>query len=218
MSRPTPSTIRVLLVDDHEVFRQGLAGLFLSEAGMTLVGEAASCRGGLDALTALSPDVAVVDLSLPDASGADLVRQAQTRGSQAAFVVLTSAQDPKAAAQALDQGVLGYVMKDDAFEEVAGAIRFAYQGKPFLSRSISTRLLKYRRGAHRDPLNALTVQEIEVLRLVASDLTNQNIADQLGIGLSTVKSHRLSLRQKLHLPGTAELTRFAIRHGLISAD
>ena len=209
-----PPSLRVALVEDHAIFRQGLVSLFGDAEGVEVIGDAASASEGLRLLLDSEPDVAVVDLGLPDRSGIDLIREWRNNVTDAAAVVLTSDRDPSRAIAAAQAGVLGYVLKDDVFDDLTRAVREAHAGRRFYSTSVSELLV----GHHAEPPPSLTDREREVLEAVATGDTNRRIAARLGVSVKTIESHRSNVMQKLGVRSAAELVRVGIERGLISVD
>lgn len=208
------SRICVILVEDHAVLRQGLLSLFADEEGIDVVGESADGLQALRLLQEADPDVAVIDLSLPGQSGLDLFRSWREGASVCpAAVFLTSSRDPAQAVAASQAGVLGYVLKDEVFEDLARAVREAHRGRRYFSPGVSTLLL----GHQAAPLIELTAREQQVLEAVSCGDTNRRIAASLGLSVKTVESHRAKLMHKLGAGSAAELVRVAIERGLLRA-
>jgi DNA-binding NarL/FixJ family response regulator len=162
----------------------------------------------------VSPDIAVLDISMPGLSGIEIAQELQIRGSGAKVICLTMHNDVLTAKKALTSGVSGYILKDDAFEDLLYAIKAVSTGGKFISPSISDKIL------HSSPLkvvekNILTEREREILKLIASGLTNRKIADKLSISVKTVETHRARILQKLDFHTTAELVKYAIKTGLL---
>lgn len=208
------SVARVVLVEDHAVLRQGLVSLFAEEAAIEVVGQAANGIEALPLLLELDPDVAVIDLSLPGQSGLELFQSwRDAREGAATAVILTSSQDPAQAVAASRAGVLGYVLKDEVFEDLVRAVGEAHRGRQFFSPGVSTLLLGHQATEEIE----LTPRERQVLQAVARGDTNRRIAGSLGLSVKTVESHRAKLMHKLGAGSAAELVRVAIERGLLSA-
>jgi DNA-binding NarL/FixJ family response regulator len=206
--------IRVIVADDHIIFRQGLLKLLQSAEGITVVGETGEGKEALAMVVKVSPDIAVLDISMPGLSGIEIAQELQIRGSGAKVICLTMHNDVLTAKKALTSGVSGYILKDDAFEDLLYAIKAVSTGGKFISPSISDKIL------HSSPLkvvekNILTEREREILKLIASGLTNRKIADKLSISVKTVETHRARILQKLDFHTTAELVKYAIKTGLL---
>jgi len=206
--------IRVIVADDHIIFRQGLLKLLQSAEGITVAGEAGDGKEALAMIVKESPDIAVLDISMPGLSGIEISKELKARGCATKVVYLTMHNDVLTAKQALISGVSGYILKDDAFEDLLYAIKAVASGRKFISPSISDKIL------HSSPLkvvekNILTEREREILKLIASGLTNKKIADKLSISVKTVETHRSRILQKLDFHTTAELVKYAIKTGLL---
>lgn len=206
--------IRVIVADDHIIFRQGLLKLLQSAEGITVVGETGEGKEALAMIVKESPDIAVLDISMPGLSGIEITQELQVRGSGVKVIYLTMHNDVLTAKKALISGVSGYILKDDAFEDLLYAIKAVASGRKFISPSISDKIL------HSSPLkvvekNILTEREREILKLIASGLTNKKIADKLSISVKTVETHRARILQKLDFHTTAELVKYAIKTGLL---
>src|SRR5262245_25756920 len=204
--------IRVVIADDHTMFRQGLAQLLGSVEDITVVGEAADGHEAFRLIRELSPEAAILDVSMP-AGGVEVARQIRTHGLSTKVILLTMHNDPVAASQAIQSGAHGYVLKDNAFEDLVYALRSAVRGGTFISPSLTAGALKA--GEMRKEDDRLTKREREVLGLIATGLTNRQIADRLFISVKTVETHRARIIESLDLHTTAELVRYAIEHRLI---
>jgi len=206
--------IRVIVADDHIIFRQGLLKLLQSAEGITVAGEAGDGKEALTMILNESPDIAVLDISMPGLSGIEISKELKARGSATKVVYLTMHNDELTAGKALASGVSGYILKDDAFEDLLYAIKAVASGGKFISPSISDKILQ------PFPLksvekNILTEREREILKLIASGMTNRKIADKLSISVKTVETHRARILQKLDFHTTAELVKYAIKTGLL---
>lgn len=206
--------VRVALVEDHAIFRQGLASLFADEDRVEVVCEASHGVDALQPLLDASPDVAVIDLNLPGRTGLELFKAWREAAPRAAAVILTSSRDPVQAVAAAEAGVLGYVLKDEVFDDLSQAVIEASLGRRFYSPGVSSLLV----GHHAEPPCELTPREHEVLRAVAQGDTNRRIAGRLGVSVKTIESHRSNLMQKLRVRSAAELVRVAIEKGLLPTD
>jgi two-component system response regulator NreC len=212
--------IRLLLVDDHAVVRTGLRMLLEDQGGMEIVGEAGTAREALEAVEALSPDVVLMDIGLPDISGIEAARSIKACRPETAVVALTIHEDQEYFFKMLDAGATGYVPKRAAAEELIQAIETAAAGEVYLYPSLAKLLVEdylssetAERG--RQALDGLTAREQEVLTLLADGLSNPEIAEQLTISPKTVARHRENIMQKLNLHSRSELVKYAIRKGII---
>jgi NarL family two-component system response regulator LiaR len=222
MSEPETRPIRVLLVDDHVVVRKGLRALLDREAGIEVAGEAADGEQALRALDRLRPDVILMDLEMPGIGGVEATRQIAQTHPDARIVVLTSHAAEQDVFPALKAGALGYVLKHSAPEDVLHAIRQAYLGETVLHPTIARMVLQelHRPAATRQPRTSepLSERELEVLRLIAHGLSNQEIADKLIVGEATVRSHVSAILRKLQLASRTQAALYALREGLAALE
>jgi DNA-binding NarL/FixJ family response regulator len=211
---------RVLLADDHQMFREGLRKLLEDDHRVEVVAEAAN---GLDALHKAAecrPDVVIMDVGMAVMNGVDSTEQIRRQGL-ARVIVLSIYEDEETVAQAIRAGALGYLTKASAGRELFDALDAVMRGEVYLSRGFSETLRRRlaeappRRRAARNPLDALTGRQRQVLQLLAEGHTNKDIARLLGLSVETVKSHRQGLAATLGVRGVAGLTKIAIEHGLI---
>ena len=197
--------IRVVIVDDHAVVRSGLEQLLAAETDIEVVGTASNGREALTVIAEMSPDVVLMDLSMPEVDGIEATRQVGTAYPDVHVVVLTSFADKQRILDALEAGAVGYLLKDADPESVAAAVRSAAAGESPLDPKAARVLLDARRTAA--PAATLTAREQEVLALVADGLANKNIARRLGISERTVKAHLTRVFQTI---GVADRTQAAL--------
>jgi len=213
--------LRVVLVDDHEVVRQGIRALLQPETDMEVVGQAGDGLLALELVERLRPDVVVVDLMLPGLGGLELTRQVIRRSPRTRVVVLSMHADEPFVLGALDHGASAYVLKDAGIAELLRAIREAARGRRYLSPPLSDNAVKaylLRRsaaGASEDPYEGLTPRERQVLHLAAEGLGNGAVAGRLGISVRTAETHRTRVLHKLALRNQTELVRWAIQRGIV---
>jgi two-component system response regulator NreC len=208
------ATLSVVVADDHAMMRRGLRRLLEDEQGITLAGEAIDVESTAQAVSEHQPDVLVLDLSLPDGSAMELLGELRAKSPQTRIVIVSMEDAPGFAQRALASGASGFVLKELADEDLAGAIYAAAQGDEYLSGPIARRLAALRQ-ARTD--GRLTAREAEVLRLIALGHTNVEIARQLGVSARTVETHRANIHGKLGLRTRAELVRYALRCGLLES-
>ena len=215
-------SIRVLLVDDHQMMRQGLRSLLSAEADIEIVGEAADGRTALELVRTLTPDVVVMDVGMPDLNGVEATRRIRAEHPSAKVVALSTHTDKRYVHHMLEAGACGYVLKIAAHVELLRAVRAASLGGTYLSSEIAglvvERSTSPRRGGDVSAYSTLGAREREVLQLVAEGKTSAETAKEMHISIKTVESHRRNIVLKLGLRGTAELTKYAIREGLTSLD
>ena len=207
--------IRLVLADDHSIVLEGLKRLL--ESDFELAGTASDGRELVAAVVRLRPDVAVVDISMPGLNGLEAARQIRQVASRTKIVFLTVHADPNFVFEALRAGALGYVLKRSAPSEIVEAIRRACGGLRYISPSLPRDTIDslLRSGTHRDsPFGLLTARQREILQLVAEGKTGKEIATTLRISRKTVEFHKGRIMDRLGMRTTAELTRYAMHHGL----
>ncbi len=190
-----PGPISVMIVDDHEVVRRGIAEVVERADGMTVVAEAGSVADGIRRASLVRPKVMLVDLQLPDGTGIDLMLAVREALPSARAIVLTSFDDDDALAAALDAGASAYLLKSVRGAEITDVIRAVAIGRTLLDDRTVTR----RRAGHEDPTENLTPSELKVLDLIGDGLSNREIAERLGVAEKTVKNHITSLLAKMGL-------------------
>jgi len=209
--------VRVLIADDHPIFRQGLRLIIEAHREFTVVGEAADGGQALERLQEGDVTVAVLDVTMPVQDGFAVAREVRERRLATALVFLTMHQDEHYLNAALDLGVRGYVLKDNAATDIVDCVRSVASGHEYISPTLSSLLIRrHSRAAklvvQKPALDQLTPTERRILTLIADGLTSREIAAQLGIGVRTVEHHRNNVAVKLELRGSHALTKFAIRH------
>ena len=212
--------IRILLAEDHTIVRQGLRSILDGREGIEVVGEAKDGREAVEKVQQLQPDIVLMDLSMPLLSGLEATRQIKSQYPQIKVLVLTMHADEEYIFQILQAGASGYLLKQAAVGELVAAIQVVYEGNSYLSPAISRKIVdeyvrQTREQGKVDPYDQLTDREREVLHLIAEGYSTQEIAGLLFISPKTVRGHRSSLTEKLDLHSNAELTRYAIRKGIV---
>lgn len=208
--------LRLLLVDDHAVVRDGLAAIVNTEPGIILAATAGTGSEALAAATDSPADVALVDLLLPDMDGIELTQRLLRAQPKLAVLLLTSVADPERARAALDAGARGYLLKDTGADQLISAVRAAARGETVLADSLARTIS--RASDRSDPLAALSLRECDVLQLIAEGRSNADIAERLGIGEATVKTHVGNLLAKLEVSDRTQAAVFAWRHGLVKTE
>ena len=213
----TTRPIRVLLVDDHKIMRDGLRLTLGQHSDLLVVGEAGDRKAALEKAAQTGPDVIVMDIGLPDADGVDLSREILGRWPEIRIVILSAVADQEHLDQAMEAGVSGYLLKVNASEDLVRAIRTVNGNEPYLSPEVSAVLLtgyKRLRDTRRvEDQSDLSERELQVLKLVADGRNTKEIASELSLSIKTVETHRARLMTKLGLHSVAELTKYAIRMG-----
>jgi NarL family two-component system response regulator LiaR len=221
------STIRVLIVDDHAVVREGLRTFLELQDGIEVVGEAGDGLQALDQAAALAPDVILMDLVMPRLDGVAAMRRLRERSPASRVIVLTSFLDDSRLMPALQAGAAGYLLKDVEPAELARAVRTAGSDRAMIAPTVAARLLRtlsepgpaIRRGdAAADPGGTLTPREHEVLELIAAGRSNKRIAIELGIAEKTVKTHVGHLMAKLGVADRTQAALLAVRRGLVDGS
>lgn len=213
--RQDPGVKRVLLVDDHPIMRHGLAQLVRMEPGLAVCGEAGSAREGLQAIATAAPDLVIIDLTLPDKSGLELVKDIQAMHPGTLCLVLSMHDESLYAERALRAGARGYIMKEAAADHLITAVRKILNGGIFLSETMASRMLEHMAGPRgkggNSGIDTLTDRELEVLDMIGQGVATKNIADKLCISTRTVEAHRAHIKDKLGLTDGAALVRFAVQ-------
>ena len=209
-------TIRVLVAEDHPIVREGLRTLIASEPGMALVGEAADGIEAVAKARALRPDVILMDLMMPRMSGLEAIGEIKASQPEVPILVLTSFAEEDKIFPAIRAGALGYLLKDSSPEQLFRAIRDVHRGEPSLHPTIALKMIREldHPASQERSASPLTDREIQVLKLVAQGLTNQEIADRLVISEWTVRTHVRNILGKLHLANRTQATLYALREGL----
>lgn len=206
---------RIALIDDHPVVREGLTRLIEQFADLSICGEAEDVEDALLLLDRVRPDLAIVDISLKRSDGLELVKQARARWPAMPVLVLSMHNEEVYAERALRAGALGYIMKQEATDNLLTAIRQVLAGAVYVSATVGARLLERavrgRPDAGRGRIDRLSDRELGVLRLIARGLSAREIAAQLGTTARAVESHRDRIRRKLHLQNTTQVIQYAMR-------
>jgi len=213
--------IRVLLADDHTLMRRGLRLIIEQQQDLVVVGEAEDGRQAVSLAASLKPEVAVLDIGMPNLNGIEAAKQITDGKSGAAIIILSMHADEAYILRALKAGARGYLLKDSAESDLVRAIRSVAEGKSFFSPAVSKVLLedyvkKLQRTGSEDSYDLLTPREREILQLVAEGKSNKDVANLLHLSVYTVETHRANLMEKLKLKSVPELTLYAVRKGIIS--
>ncbi len=210
----SPKILDIFIVDDHELVRQGLRLLINNETDLQVCGEAASVYQAIQMKQNLSPDIAVIDISLADGSGLELVKNLHLWRPEMRIIVLSMHQDELFAERSLQSGAMGYINKQDSASKILEAIRCVAQGKIYLSPKMTERLLgqfsKQNQPKQISTFDLLTNRELEVFQLIGKGTGTSQIAEQLKLSVKTVDTHRANIKKKLKLTSAAELARAAV--------
>lgn len=216
-------TVRIVLVEDHRVVRQGLKALLEAEQDFEIVGEAGDGLVALELVEKTTPDVLVVDLMIPGLSGLEVTRRVRERSPGSKVVVLSMHSNEAYVLEALKYGAAGYVLKDSSFSDLSRAVREVVSGRKYLSPPLSERAIDLylqhkRKSGSLDPYETLTNREREVFQLTVEGQSASEVAERLSISPRTVESHRANLMRKLALRSQAELIRYALRRGFLPME
>ncbi len=216
---------RVLIIDDHPLFREGIKTIISKDGRFDVVAEAGSGREGLDKAVELSPDVAVVDISLPDTTGMELARKIRSQSPQTKIMILSMHSKIDYIVEAFQAGATGYVVKESAAERLAHGLEAVSKGEFYLDSAISQEVVaKLMHSPVKEAkvsdsgYGKLSPREQEIMRLLAEGVPKSEIADQLYISIKTVENHRTNIMRKLDIHNAMELVRYAARLGLIDVD
>ncbi len=214
--------LRVLLVDDHELMRQGLRSILERDGDVEVVGEAASGRAAVELAGTLTPDVVVMDVAMQDLNGIEATRQIRSACPDVKVLALSSHADGRYVAAMLDAGACGYVLKANAYDDLRRALDAARRGKSYLCADVTDAVvgasLRREGRVQTDARTPLSPREREVLQLLAEGLSSPEIGERLFVATSTVETHRRNLMRKLGIHSVADLTKYAIREGLTSVE
>jgi len=220
--------ISVVMVDDHPIVRAGMRAVLDSSEDIVVLAEGGSGDDAIQLTQEHAPDVLVLDINLPDQNGLDVTCKLRAQGTPTAILILTAHQDPQLIFGLLENGATGYVLKDEALETLAHAVRAAARGNSWLSPTVASQVVQ--RAVQREIANSseaessqpadssLTPREIEILHLLAEGLDNKNIAKKLTITKRTVQNHVSNIYGKLGVKSRAEAMLYAIQHGWVQAS
>lgn len=221
--RPASEPVRVVVVDDQELFRRGLTMLLGSEDGIEVVGQASDGIEGAAVSVATVPDVVLLDVRMPKQSGIEACVAIKEQVPMTKIIMLTMSDDEADLYEAVKSGASGYLLKDSSIEEVAQGIRVVADGQSLISPSMAAKLIDEFKTMSKPeratgPALKLTDRELEVLRLVAKGLSNRDVAGQLAISENTVKNHVRNILEKLQLHSRMEAVMYAVRAKLVELD
>jgi DNA-binding NarL/FixJ family response regulator len=213
--------IRVLIVDDHAILREGVRALLQLQADIEVAGEAANGAEAIESVARLDPDVVLMDIAMPGLGGIEAALELKKLGRRAKVLILSQYEDREYVRRLLKAGVAGYVLKKSAGAELANAIRAVHRGGLVLDPEVARTAMEEGGAASpgtADPYDSLTDREKQVLKLVAEGRSNKEVAEVLGISVKTAMSHREHVMEKLGVHNRTELVRFALKKGVIRVD
>jgi DNA-binding NarL/FixJ family response regulator len=215
-----PGAVRVVLVDDHALVRQGFRRILDDEAGISVVAEGGSGAEAVELVRTQKPDVIVLDMSMPDMNGLHAARMILRERPQTRVLILSMYSDEQYVRSALDAGVHGYILKSALETDLTRAVRAVAQGQQYLSPELSSVVIRALQGKSEaeDPWERLTEREKQVLQLIAHGKSNKEIAVVLGLSVNTVAVHRANLMSTLKVHKAAELVLYAVKKGLVVPD
>jgi len=212
--------VRILLADDHKIVLDGLTSMLERSSGFTIVGQASDGLTAVKLAEELSPDLVILDISMPALNGIEAARRILERDPRIRVIILSMHADGRFITETLKVGALGYLLKESAFEELSSAIRTVMGGQAFLSAAITDTVVKdYIRHLERQGstvFSVLSAREREVLQMLSEGLATKQIAARLRVSVKTVETHRRQIMDKLDIHSIAELTKYAVREGITS--
>jgi len=209
--------IRIIIADDHPIFRRGLKEVIEADAGLRVIAEAPDGNKAIELIESCRPDVALVDIDMPGKNGFEVAKYLRDHKVSTSVIFLTMYREEDALSRALELGVMGYVLKDSAASEIVAGARAVAGGQHYISPALSSFLIKRAERARSLPelspgLNSLTPSELRVLKLIAEKKTTKQIAAELFVSPRTIDHHRASICSKLDLEGANALLKFALEH------
>jgi DNA-binding NarL/FixJ family response regulator len=215
-------SIRILLADDHVMFRQGLCSLLSAEKDMEIVAQAQDGREAVELCGKVQPHLVVMDITMPGLNGIEATRMIRSQWPGVKIIALSMHSTRRFMSEALKAGASGYLLKDGSFQELLAAIAAVMEGKSYLSPSVTNTVVddyvRHVPEARRAVTNALTAREREVLQLIAEGGSTKEIAHRLHVSVKTIETHRAQIMSKLRIHSIAGLTKYAINEGLTSPE
>ena len=218
-----PDMIRIMIADDHTIVRQGLARLLNDQPDLTVVGEAVNGRAAVDKALELKPDIIIIDIAMPQMNGLEAAKRIRKKLPKTKILILSMYSHEHYIHDLLETGVSGYLLKDSSGRDIINAIHAAMKDETFLSPSISkvlvdTYLSPLKKSSSAERYKQLSNREREVFQLIAEGHSTRQIADMLYVSISTIKSHRAKIMEKLGIETPVKLVHFAIQLGLVDPD
>lgn len=216
------NSYRIVLADDHVMFRQGIKNILEKDKDLEVIGEVSDGLKLLELLKKVTPDMVILDISMPNLRGIEATKEIKMISQGIKVLILSMHKDKEYVYHAISAGAEGYLLKEDAHTELFAAIEKIRQGEHYISPLLSEDLTQefartYHKGQLSKPFEPLTVREREILKLVAEGVPNKEIADLLFISVRTVENHRANIMRKLNISNTANLIKYAIRKGYTSS-
>lgn len=215
--------IKIILVDDHQMFRDGVKAVLSDEENIEIIGEVGNATDLYKLLDTQTPDIIITDISMPDTSGIEIAKNISENYQQIKILILSMHSNEEFITKALKAGANGYLPKDTSMSELLDAINTIYKGENYFNKNISDTILKsIINNSKSTGINtrnkSLTKREKEIVKLVVDGLTNKEIADQLCISIRTVDTHKNNILQKLELKSSIELVKYAIKYNIANLD
>jgi DNA-binding NarL/FixJ family response regulator len=214
-------SVRILIADDHELIRRGLAATLEEVQGWTIVAQAENGRRAVELAQALQPDIVILDLTMPELNGLDAARQILAERSGVRVLILTAHESEQLVREVLNAGAQGYVLKSDAGKALVSAVEALLDGRPFftskVARIVLDGFLRSQEGTVNDASQALSPREREIVQLLAEGKSNKEVARALGITVKTAETHRGNIMRKMQFGSLSDLIRYAIRNNIVGA-
>jgi DNA-binding NarL/FixJ family response regulator len=211
--------VKIILADDHKLVRQGMRALLDAQPELEVIGEAGDGQEALKLIDTLSPDIAFLDVMMPNLNGIEVAKIVRERKSKTKLIFLSMHANATYVVRALQSGALAYLLKDSDFSEILQAIHNVLEGRRYLSAAIADEVFEMLLNSDvekADSLDILSPREREILQLIAEGNTNASVAEKLSLSVRTVESHRAHIMAKLRFSSQADLVRYAMQQGLIS--
>jgi DNA-binding NarL/FixJ family response regulator len=214
-------SVRILIADDHELIRRGLASTLADEPGWSVVAEASNGREAVDLAASTQPDVVILDMTMPELNGLEATRQILAARSSARVLILTAHESEQLVREVLNAGAQGYVLKSDAGKALVAGIEALLDDRPFftskVARIVLDGYLRTQEGAATDSSQNLSPREREIVQLLAEGKSNKEVARALGITVKTAETHRSNIMRKMQFASLSDLIRYAIRNHIVGA-
>lgn len=208
---------KIIIADDHELLRRGLAATLGEREGWSIVGESKTGRGAVELAVKLSPDVAILDVSMPELNGLEATRQILAEAPGTKVLILTMHDSEQVVRDVLDAGAQGYLLKSDAGRDLLAAVEALLEDRPFFTSKVARMVLEgYLRPSEKEEeASPLSAREREIVQLLAEGHSNKEVADELGISVKTAETHRTNIMRKMNFRSITDLVRYAIRNRII---